>query len=49
VGLETSCVIICTLMLASIFKTGQDYISVAEEAEFMDRCRQFATHYRWAL
>jgi hypothetical protein len=46
VGLETTCVVICTLMLASIFKTGQNYMSEEEEAEFMDKCRNYALTYR---
>ena len=38
--------VICTLMLASIFKNGQNYMSEEEEAEFMDKCRNFAFTYR---
>eukprot|EP00882_Tetradesmus_deserticola_P005990 GHRQ01006307.1.p1 GENE.GHRQ01006307.1~~GHRQ01006307.1.p1 ORF type:complete len:324 (+),score=124.39 GHRQ01006307.1:417-1388(+) len=45
VGLETICVIICSLMLVSVFKTGQSYMSDEEEAEFMQRCRAFAYNY----
>lgn len=46
VGLETTCVIICSLMLVSIFKTGQNYMSEEEECEFMERCKAFVTYYR---
>eukprot|EP00882_Tetradesmus_deserticola_P026906 GHRQ01029727.1.p1 GENE.GHRQ01029727.1~~GHRQ01029727.1.p1 ORF type:complete len:295 (+),score=71.27 GHRQ01029727.1:368-1252(+) len=45
VGLETICVIICSLMLVSVFKTGQSYMSDEEEAEFMQRCKAFADNY----
>jgi hypothetical protein len=48
VGLETLCVIICSLMLVSVFKTGKRYVSDEEEAEFMARCRDFITDYRCA-
>lgn len=47
VGLETLCVIICSLMLVSVFKTGKRYVSDEEEAEFMARCREFIKGYRW--
>ncbi|WIA19221.1 hypothetical protein OEZ85_003861 [Tetradesmus obliquus] len=47
VGLETICVIICSLMLVSVFKTGQNYMSEEEEAEFMNRCKAFADSYGW--
>jgi hypothetical protein len=47
VGLETLCVIICSLMLVSVFKTGKRYVSDEEEAEFMARCRDFIRDYRW--
>lgn len=46
VGLETLCVIICSLMLVSVFKTGKRYVSDEEEAEFMARCRDFIRDYR---
>jgi hypothetical protein len=46
VGLETICVIICSLMLVSVFKTGQNYMSEEEEAEFMERCKMFVNNYR---
>ncbi len=46
VGLETLCVIICSLMLVSVFKTGKRYVSDEEEAEFMARCWQFIREYR---
>jgi calcium release-activated calcium channel protein 1 len=46
VGLETLCVIICSLMLVSVFKTGKRYVSDEQEAEFMVRCREFVEHYR---
>jgi calcium release-activated calcium channel protein 1 len=46
VGLETICVIICSLMLVSVFKTGQNYMSEQEEAEFMERCKMFVNNYR---
>eukprot|EP00878_Enallax_costatus_P046048 GHUV01055635.1.p1 GENE.GHUV01055635.1~~GHUV01055635.1.p1 ORF type:complete len:269 (+),score=46.00 GHUV01055635.1:735-1541(+) len=46
VGLETICVIICSLMLVSVFKTGQNYMSEEEEAEFMEKCKNFVQNYR---
>ena len=46
VGFETVCVIVCTLMLASIYKTGQGYMSEEEEAEFMARADAFVRNYR---
>eukprot|EP00879_Flechtneria_rotunda_P017857 GHRR01018717.1.p1 GENE.GHRR01018717.1~~GHRR01018717.1.p1 ORF type:complete len:321 (+),score=66.46 GHRR01018717.1:1528-2490(+) len=46
VGLETICVIICSLMLVSVIKTGQSYMSEEEEAVFMDKCRKFIANYR---
>lgn len=46
VGLETLCVIICSLMLVSVFKTGKRYVLDEEEAEFMARCRDFIRDYR---
>lgn len=46
VGLETLCVIICSLMLVSVFKTGKRYVSDEAEAEFMARCRDFIRDYR---
>lgn len=46
VGFETLCVIICSLMLVSVFKTGKKYVSDEEEAEFMARCRDFIRDYR---
>lgn len=45
-GFETLCVIICSLMLVSVFKTGKKYVSDEEEAEFMARCRDFIRDYR---
>lgn len=46
VGFETLCVIICSLMLVSVFKTGKRYVSDEEEAQFMALCRDFIQHYR---
>ncbi|KIZ05020.1 hypothetical protein MNEG_2934 [Monoraphidium neglectum] len=46
VGFNMIAVIICTLMLVSIIKTGQRYTSDEEEAEFMARARDFALTYR---
>lgn len=34
-------------MLVSVFKTGQNYMSDAEEAEFMDKCKKFIQNYRY--
>eukprot|EP00877_Chromochloris_zofingiensis_P003468 jgi/Chrzof1/13121/Cz07g20190.t1 len=45
ISMETICIVICTLMLASITKTGQNYVSEEEEAEFMDKARNFALKY----
>lgn len=45
-GLETLCVIICSLMLVSVFKTGKRYVADEEEAEFMAQCWQFVQDYR---
>lgn len=45
IGLETISVVMCTLMFASIIKTGQHYISEDEEAEFLDKARNFALKY----
>lgn len=49
VGFDMIAVIICTLMLVSIIKTGQRYMSDEEEAEFMARAREFAASYRPGL
>jgi hypothetical protein len=36
-------------MLVSIFKTGQNYVSEEEEAEFMEKCKAFVASYRSVL
>lgn len=43
--LEANAMVICTLIHASILKTGRSYISSQEEADFMARARQFAARY----
>jgi hypothetical protein len=40
--LEANAMVICTLIHASILKTGRSYVSSQEEADFMARARQFA-------
>ena len=37
-----------SLMHASILKTGKNFVSEEDEADFIFRCRQFAKEYRLA-
>ncbi|KAK9807138.1 hypothetical protein WJX73_009866 [Symbiochloris irregularis] len=46
VGLNVSCMSMCTLILASIFKTYTSLISPEEQASFLAQCRQFALNYK---
>ncbi|KAG2487571.1 hypothetical protein HYH03_013850 [Edaphochlamys debaryana] len=45
VGVEIAVVVLCSLMLASILRTGKNYVSEEEEAEFMHRCQVFVSSY----
>jgi hypothetical protein len=45
---EVVCLLCCTLMLASILRTGQSYVDTQEEAEFMDKAFSFAKYFRSA-
>lgn len=40
--LEGNAMVLCSLIHASILKSGRQYVSSQEEAEFMARARQFA-------
>lgn len=40
--LEGNAMVLCSLIHASILKSGRQYLSSQEEAEFMARARQFA-------
>ena len=42
VALNVNAMMMCALIHASILKSGPEYVSDAEEADFMSRCRQFA-------
>ena len=41
VTLEANAMVICSLIHASVLKTGRSYVSVQEEADFMARARLF--------
>eukprot|EP00210_Caulerpa_lentillifera_P002186 g2100.t1 len=45
VGLMVNSMVTCSFMHASILKTGRKYVSEADEANFMFRCRHFARNY----
>lgn len=40
-------VVMTSLMLGSILRTGKSYVNEEEEAEFMARCRLFVQNYKW--
>lgn len=40
--LEGNAMVLCSLIHASILKSGRQYVSSQEEADFMARARQFA-------
>ncbi|PRW59460.1 Calcium release-activated calcium channel isoform A [Chlorella sorokiniana] len=44
--LEGNAMVLCSLIHASILKSGRQYVSSQEEAEFMARARQFAASFR---
>ncbi|CAD7703857.1 unnamed protein product [Ostreobium quekettii] len=46
VGLMVNAMVTTSLMHASILKTGKNFVSEEDEAEFIFRCRQFARDYR---
>lgn len=46
VGLMINSMVTTSLMHASILKTGKNFVSEEDEAEFIFRCRQFAKEYR---
>lgn len=46
VALNVNAMMMCALIHASILKSGPEYVSDAEEADFMSRCRQFAIRYQ---
>ena len=41
-----ACVVMCTLMLSSVLRTGHSFVSEEEEAEFMLNCKAFVTGYK---
>mmetsp|Transcript_17447 Transcript_17447/g.41722 ORF Transcript_17447/g.41722 Transcript_17447/m.41722 type:complete len:342 (-) Transcript_17447:138-1163(-) len=45
VVLMVNCFVACSLILASILKTGKRYVSEEEEADFIWRCRAFNLNY----
>lgn len=49
VGLMVISMVTCSLMHASILKTGKRYVSEEDEADFIFRCRQYAKGYRYLL
>eukprot|EP00803_Ostreobium_quekettii_P011486 evm.model.scf_2756.1 EVM.evm.TU.scf_2756.1 scf_2756:2942-7407(+) len=46
VGLMINAMVTTSLMHASILKTGKNFVSEEDEAEFIFRCRKFAKDYR---
>ncbi|KAI3435756.1 hypothetical protein D9Q98_001814 [Chlorella vulgaris] len=44
--LEANAMVICSLIHASILRTGRSYVSSQEEADFMARARHFAAGYQ---
>ncbi|KAK9840263.1 hypothetical protein WJX74_006466 [Apatococcus lobatus] len=46
VALSLNSMMICGLIHASIMKTGHDYVSEEQEAEFMASCRDFALRWK---
>lgn len=47
VALEMGAMVLCSVMLASILRSGKSYLSEAEEAEFMAKAWAYVRHYRW--
>jgi calcium release-activated calcium channel protein 1 len=46
VALMLNSMVLCSFMLCSILRNGKTYVSEAEEAEYLFRCRAFASEYK---
>ena len=46
VALMLNSMVLCSFLLCSILRNGKTYVSEAEEADYLFRCRSFSTNYK---
>ena len=46
VALMLNSMVLCSFLLCSILRNGKTYVSEAEEADYLFRCRAFSKHYK---